>query len=151
MSVSAHVTSRRRTLLYVPFLLCIAEHDKEQFKIGATARRVTCVRHLPPLLLHALFHTLATHCGDSTAARLCVMLVVILLRLKADNGRCSSGYTHAGLRLQRAQLTHVLASVSFTRMTRRACLMNCLVYAIVRDMRADKREGTAPPRLGAVV
>ena len=145
MSVSAHVTSRRRTLLYVPFLLCIAEHDKEQFKIGAPARRV------PPLLLHALFHTLATHCGDSTAARLCVMLVVVLLRLKAGSGPCSSGYTHAGLRLQRAQLTHVLASVSFTRMPRRACLMNCLVYAIVRDMRADKREGTNPPRLGTVV
>ena len=74
--------AKRRTLLYVPFLLCIAEHDKEQPKLGATARRVTCVRHLPPLLLYALFHTLATHCGDSTAARLCVMLVVILLRRK---------------------------------------------------------------------
>jgi len=47
------------------------------------------------------------------------MLVVILLRLKAGSGPCTNGYTHAGLRLQRAQLTHVLASVSFTRMTRR--------------------------------
>ena len=79
------------------------------------------------------------------------MLVVVLLRLKEGSGPCSSGYTHAGLRLQRAQLTHVPASVSCTRMPRRACLMNCLVYAIVRDMRADKREETAPPRLGAVV
>ena len=144
------LVARRRTLLYVPFLLCIAEHDKEQFKIGALRgeSRVSDTCHLCCFMRCS---TLATHCGDSTAARLCVMLVVILLRLKAENGRCSSGYTHAGLRLQRAQLTHVLASVSFTRMPRRACLMNCLVYAIVRDMRADECEGTAPPRLGAVV